>query len=327
MIESAKIETAKIEATHSAALSLGAVPHARLVLLSVVAALVTVVLKFVAYRVTGSVGLLSDAAESTVNVVAALTALFALWYAAHPADRSHPYGHEKIEFFSSGIEGGLIVLASLAICVEAVFRFRHASLPSSLGLGVGAALVSAVINFGVARVLLQTARRVDSIVLEADGRHLMADVWTSLGVVTGLCLVAWTHLAWIDPVIALLVAGNIARIGWTLLRRSCDGLMDRALDDGEVARIRQAIQDSIGSDMTYHALRTRQAGSRRFADYHLLVPGDCSVSQAHDCEMTIGRAIESAVPGIEVTTHIEPIEEPLAWNDSPLREDSASARR
>ena len=319
------IESQKHDGEH-AAVSWRDVPHARIVLLSVAAAFATVVLKFIAYRVTGSIGLLSDAVESTVNVVAALTALFALWYAAHPADRSHPYGHEKIEFFSSGIEGGLIVVASLAIGVEALLRLRHASLPSSIWLGVGVSLVSAIINLGVARVLLQAARRADSIVLEADGRHLMADVWTSLGVVAGLCLVAWTRLAWIDPLIALLVAANIARIGWTLLRRSFDGLMDRALGDREVARIREAIGDSIGQDMAYHALRTRQAGSRRFADYHLLVPGDVSVSQAHDCEMMIGRAIEVAVPGIEVTTHIEPIEEPLAWNDSRLREDAVMDR-
>ena len=303
-------------------LSWGSVPHLRIILLSVAAAFATVALKFTAYRMTGSVGLLSDAVESTVNVVAALTALFALWYAAHPADDSHPYGHEKIEFFSSGIEGGLILVAAAAIAVASIQRLLHPSLPEALDVGVVLALVAAAINFGVARVLLREARRVDSIVLEADGHHLMTDVWTSLGVVVGLLLVWWTRIPWLDPVLALLVAANIVRIGFDLVRRSFDGLMDRALDDAEVSKIRAAIETSMeslesGGDrtMTYHALRTRRAGSRRFVDYHLLVPGECKLRRAHDCEMVIGRAIEDAVPGIEVTTHIEPLEEPMAWED------------
>jgi cation diffusion facilitator family transporter len=172
----------------------------------------------------------------------------------------------------------------------------------------------------VAQLLLRTAKSADSIVLEADGHHLMSDVWTSVGVVAGLWLALWTGYAWLDPLLALLVAANIVRIGFSLLRRSFDGLMDRALEADEVTRIRDAIEAGKGEDMTYHALRTRRAGSRRYADYHLLVPGDCSVTEAHDREMAIGRAIEEAVPGIEVTTHIEPIEEPLAWNDSRLDE-------
>lgn len=307
--------------------SLRDVPHLGVLSLSILAALVTIALKLAAWRVTGSVGLLSDAAESTVNVAAALTALFALWYASHPADRSHPYGHEKIEFFSSGIEGGLILVAAAAITIEAGRRLLHPVLPRAVETGVAVALLAALINFWVARALLQTARRADSIALEADGHHLMSDVWTSLGVAAGLCLAAWTRHAWLDPAMALLVAANIVRIGLSLLRRSFDGLMDRALEDDEVARIRAAIEGAIGSEMAHHALRTRRAGSQRFADYHLLVPGGCSVAQAHDCEMMIGRAIESAVPGIEVTTHIEPIEEPLAWNDSRLREEREEPAR
>jgi cation diffusion facilitator family transporter len=284
-------------------------------------------LKFYAYRVTGSVGLLSDAAESAVNVVAALTALFALWFATVPADPSHPYGHEKIEFFSSGIEGGLILVAAIAIAAQAILRLLNPTMPTEVGLGTGVAIVAAVINFVVARLLLRTAKTADSIVLEADGHHLMTDVWTSIGVVAGLWLAVSTGHAWLDPLLALLVAANIVRIGYSLLRRSFDGLMDRALEADEVTRIRNAIEASKGDDMTYHALRTRRAGSRRYADYHLLVPGDCSVTHAHDCEMAIGRAIEEAVPGIEVTTHIEPIEEPLAWNDSRLDEARFAAEQ
>jgi cation diffusion facilitator family transporter len=299
---------------------LNRVPHVRLVLLSVVAAVLTVGLKFYAYHVTGSVGLLSDAAESAVNVVAALTALFALWFATVPADPSHPYGHEKIEFFSSGIEGGLILVAALAIAAQAMLRLLNPTMPSEVGLGSAVALVAAVINLVVAQLLLRTAKSADSIVLEADGHHLMSDVWTSLGVVAGVWLAVWTQRAWLDPLLALLVAANIVRIGFSLLRRSFDGLMDRALEADEVSRIRAAIDASMGEGMTYHALRTRRAGSQRYADFHLLVPGERSVAQAHDCEMMIAGAIEKAVPGIEVTTHIEPIEEPLAWNDSRLDE-------
>jgi cation diffusion facilitator family transporter len=308
------------------------VPHLRFIMLSVAAAIATVVLKFAAYRATGSVGLLSDAVESTVNVAAALTALYALWYAAHPADRSHPYGHEKIEFFSSGVEGGLILVAAVSIAWTAVLRLQNPAPLQSLDAGVALALLAAAINFGVARALLREGRRADSIILEADGHHLMSDVWTSLGVVAGLLLAWWTQVPWVDPLLALAVAVNIVRIGYDLMRRSFDGLMDRALDDAEVAKIRTAIEramEEIEGDgdrhLTYHALRTRRAGSRRFVDYHLLVPGDCPVRRAHDCEMIIGRAIENAIPGVEVTSHIEPLEEPMAWNDVRWQEESHPA--
>lgn len=299
------------------------VPHLQFALLSIVASVATVSLKFAAYHVTGSVGLLSDAVESTANVIAALTALFALWYASFPADRSHPYGHEKIEFFASGIEGGLILSAALVIAWTAVRRFVEPALPEALGLGFLLVIVSTTINFAVGRALLTTGRRADSIVLEADGHHLLADVWTSIGVLAGLLLVHWTKQAWLDAVIALLVAMNIVRIASDLVRRSFNGLMDRALDEAEIARIRAAIEGAMEAGMTYHALRTRRAGARRFADFHLLVPGECSVTAAHDTEMAIGRAIEQAVPGTEVTTHIEPIEEPLAWNDYSIAEEAA----
>jgi len=306
----------------SPAAHLRGMPHLPFILLSVAASIVTVALKFFAYRVTGSVGLLSDAVESTANVAAALTALYALWYASHPADPSHPYGHEKIEFFSSGIEGGLILAAALFIGWESILRFSEPSLPTSLTIGIIAVLVSTAINYVVGRSLLNAGHRLDSIILEADGHHLLSDVWTSLAVVAGLLLVRWTGIAWIDPLMALLVAVNIARIGFDLVNRSFQGLMDRALDDDEIAKIRAAIEAGLESGMAYHALRTRRAGGRRFADYHLLVPGECTVAGAHDCEMAIGRAIQAAIPGIEVTTHIEPIEEPLAWNDSSLRDEA-----
>ncbi len=292
------------------------VPHAKLIALSLSAAFLTVLLKLAAYKITGSVGLLSDAAESGINVAASLAALFALWYASQPADRAHPYGHEKVEFFASGIEGAMILGAAFAIGIAAWRHLHKLELPSHIGVGVTISLLSALINLAVARLLLKTGQREHSIVLEADGHHLMSDVWTSIGVAVGLLLAAWTRWPWIDPAIAILVSFNIARTAWSLMRRSVDGLMDRALGDDEVQRIRAAIERSLEPGMTYHALRTRRAGSHRFADYHLLVPGERSVSDAHKCEMTIGRAIENAFPGLEVTTHIEPIEEPLAWNDA-----------
>ena len=301
-------------------------PHIPYMGLSVAASLVTVVMKFWAYHVTGSISLYSDAVESSANVVAALTALFALWYAAHPADHGHPYGHRKIEFFSSGVEGGLILVASASIMWSALHHFADAKVPGALGLGLGAALFATAINYFVGRTLLRVGAQLDSIVLEADGHHLMSDVWTSLAVVAGLILAKLTKIAWLDPLLALLVGINIARIGVDLMRRSFDGLMDRALNDDEVRKIRQAIDAELQPGMNYHALRTRRAGEQRFADYHLLVPGAVSVTHAHDCEMRIGAAIGAAVPGIEVTSHIEPIEEPAAYNDSPLldaREDTA----
>ena len=294
------------------------IPHGRLALLSLGVAILNVALKFAAYRLTGSIGLLSDAVESGVNVVAALTALFALWYAAQPADESHPYGHEKIEFFSSGIEGSLIVGAAVAIAWASGARLFHPSPPENIGAGVAVALVATALNFVVARVLFKTARESDSIILEADAQHLMSDVWTSLAVVVGLSLVSATHLPILDPLLAMLVAVNIARIGFSLVRRSFDGLMDRALDKDETERIRTAIGAHLEKGMTYHALRTRRAGGRRFADYHLLVPGAMAVQDAHELEMKIEAAIEASVAGIEVTSHIEPVEEPRAWNDSRI---------
>ena len=293
-------------------------PHLPFIGLSIAASLVTLLLKFGAARITGSVGLFSDAVESSANVIAALTALFALWYAAHPADREHPYGHRKIEFFSSGIEGGLILAASASIVWTALHHFQKAQVPQELGWGLGLALLATAINYFAGRTILNAAHKLDSIVLEADGHHLLSDVWTTLAVVIGLILAKATGLAWLDPLLALLVGLNIARIGWDLLRRSFDGLMDKSLSSNEVRQIQKAIESSLENGMTYHALRTRRAGEQRFADYHLLVPGHISVRQAHDCEMHIGRAIESAIPGIEVTSHIEPIEEPAAYNDSPL---------
>jgi cation diffusion facilitator family transporter len=293
----------------------GRIPHLGFVLLSLGAAVVSVALKFAAFRMTNSVGLFSDAVESLANVVAALTALFALWYGARPDDRTHPYGHQKIEFFASGIEGGLILVAAVLIVFSALHRLAHPLLPEALGAGMALVLISTAINFLVGYLLLKEGRRVESIVLEADGHHLMTDVWTTIGVVVGLLLVLWTKQPRLDSLLAILVAANIVRVGLNLVHRSFDGLMDHALAPAEDIKIRAAIEEEILPGMKYHALRTRRSGNRRFADYHLLVPGKLHVKAAHDCEVDIGQSIQAAVPGIEINAHIEPLEEPLAYTD------------
>lgn len=291
-----------------------------LALLSIAAAVLTLALKFGAYAMTGSVGLLSDAVESTVNLVAAFTALFALWYAARPIDRNHPYGHEKIEFFASGIEGVLILVAAGGIGWYAIDRLRDPRPIESFGLGAVVTIVATGINLLVARTLLQVAKERRSVVLEADGHHLMTDVLTSIGVLAGLVIVSITGVDELDPIIALLVAVNIVWTGVRLVRGSIDGLLDKALPERDQQRIRTVIGQELDEGSTFHALRTRQAGARRFVDFHLLLPGDVSLQSAHDVTQRVEQAVDAAFPGAETTIHVEPIEEPAAWADSALVE-------
>lgn len=288
------------------------------VLLSILAALVTLGMKFAAYELTDSVSLLSDAAESLVNLAAALTAFACLWYSAQPVDSSHTYGHEKIEFFSSGLEGILILIAAGGIGWYAVDRLLHLKDLERLELGTLLSLAAALINLGVARILIRVGRRTNSIILEADGQHLMTDVWTSAGVLAGLGLVYVTGWRWIDPVLALLVAANIVWTAWDLLARSFNGLMDHALPVSEQQMVRSAIEAMLEPGLHFHALRTRQAGARKFVDFHLLVPGTWSVKKAHDFTELVEEAVRRALPGAEVTVHIEPIEAESAWHDSAL---------
>lgn len=286
--------------------------------LSIAAAVATVGLKALAYVLTGSVGLLSDALESVINLVAAGAAYLAVCYAARPVDTSHTYGHEKIEFFSSGLEGGLIFVAALGIAWTAVVRLVFPQPLEALGPGMLLSLLAAAINGGVGLLLLRQGKKHRSIVLEADGHHLLTDVWTSVAVVAGLGLVVLTGVTALDSLIALLVAGNILWVGGRLVQRSFDGLMDHALPAEELEQIRQAIRPHLGPDMAFHAVRTRQAGTRRFLDFHLLVPGDCSVQQAHDLGDRIEASLQQALAGLEVTIHIEPIEQQESWEDSRL---------
>lgn len=297
------------------------------ILLSILAAIITLGLKFTAYVLTGSVGLLSDALESLINLFAAVTAYLSLRYSAKPVDPSHTYGHEKIEFFSSGLEGVLILVAAAGIAWYAIQRLLVPAPLTDLDVGLVISLVASGINLAVARILLRVGRSTGSIVLEADGQHLMTDVWTSVAVVAGLGLVWLTGFASLDPILALIVSANILWTAWDLLRRSFNGLMDHALPADDVARLRAAIQAALQPGMDFHALRTREAGSRRFVEFHLLVPGKWTVKRAHEVTMQVEAAVNAALERSEITVHIEPIEDESAYEQNALRALEEAERR
>ena len=288
-------------------------------LLSTAAAVATIVLKTLAWRLTGSVGLLSDAMESGVNLVAALGAIWALTLAAKPADRSHPYGHFKAEYFSSGLESVLIVVAAFAIVHTAIERLQQPQPLEQLGIGLVISLLATALNGLVAWVLLKASRRFDSITLRADAHHLLTDVWTSIGVVLGIGLVKLTGLAILDPLIAIAVALNIVVTGWKLLHETASGLLDRALPENEQAQLEALLASHETEDIRFHALRTRVAGSRRFVAFHVLVPGRWTVQAGHDLCDDLEREIATALTRTHVLTHLEPIEDPKAWEDQGFR--------
>lgn len=250
--------------------------------LSIGAAILTIALKTTAYWLTGSVGLLSDALESLVNLVAAIMALAMLTIAARPADEMHAFGYGKAEYFSSGLEGALILLAAASIAWTAIPRFLVPQPLEHIGIGLAVSVVASVINFWVARVLLAAGREYRSITLEADAHHLMTDVWTSAGVMLGVGAIALTGWLRLDPIIALVVAANILRTGWQLLSRSIRGLLDVALPAAEQDAINQVLKQYESRGIQYHALRTRQAGTRAFISLHVLVPADWTVQRGHD---------------------------------------------
>lgn len=289
------------------------------------AAVVIICLKGYAYWVTGSVGLLSDAFESVVNLVSACVALVVLTIAARPADAEHPYGHDKAEYFSSGLEGGMILVAAVGIMVAAIERLVNPQPLQQLGLGLALSLVASVINFIVARILLSAGRRNDSITLEADGRHLMTDVWTSIGVLVGVGAVVLTGWEWLDPMVAIAVAGNIAWTAFDLLRRSALGLMDTALSLDEQEIICAVLDRHRGEGIDYHALRTRRAAARRFVSMHVLVPGAWTVQRGHDLLERIEEEVREKLPNTTITIHLEPLEDPRSWTDSMIEPVSAPA--
>jgi cation diffusion facilitator family transporter len=298
-----------------------AAPHARLARfawLSIAAAAVTIGLKAGAYAVTGSVGLLSDALESLVNLAAAIIALVAINVAARPPDEDHAYGHEKVEYFSSAVEGTLILVAAASIGYTAVDRLLRPQPLEQVGLGVAISAVASLINFGVARVLLQAGRQHGSIALEADARHLLTDVWTSAGVIAGVIAVSLTGIGWLDPLLAIGVALNIIWSGVTLVRRSALGLMDTALPPGEREQVDRILQSYHESGIATHALRTRQSGARRFVSFHVLVPDGWTVRRGHALLEQIERDIRAALPNATVFTHLEPLDDPSSWQDTEL---------
>lgn len=282
----------------------------RMAHLSIATSIVTLALKFGAWFLTGSVSLFSDAAESLVNLSAGLIALAALTIAARPADRRHTYGHDKAEYFSSGAEGALILVAAASIIYTAVGRFLHPAALEYLGPGLMVSMLAAALNFATARVMLKVAHKHDSITLEADARHLLTDVWTSAGVVAGLGVVMFAPPSWqiLDPIMAVAVGLHIVHTGVGLLRRSFGGLMDESLPTEDVALIEAEVGRLLPAGASFHDLRTRKSGARRFIDFHLLVPGETSVDEAHALCDRIEAALEHALPNTAVTIHVEPLE-------------------
>jgi cation diffusion facilitator family transporter len=287
-------------------------------LLSIAAAVLTIVLKFGAYRLTGSVGLLSDALESGVNLIAAVGAFLALSYAAQPPDEEHPFGHNKAEYFSSGLESALIVIAAIGIAIAAWGRLLHPQPLEQVNLGLVLTFVATAINGAVAWILLQAGQRLRSITLRADAHHLLTDVWTSVGVAIGILVVKLTGWLVLDPLIALFVAANIVWAGFKLLRETGSGLLDSAISKEEQQIIIDILITYDPQGILFHALKTRVSGSRRFITFHLLVPGEWTVQCGHTLCEEIELAIIRALPGSHIIIHIEPKEDPASWTDLEL---------
>ena len=286
--------------------------------LSIAAALLTIGLKTAAYLLTGSVGLLSDALESVVNLAGALMALAMLTIAARPADEEHAYGHSKAEYFSSGVEGTLMLVAAVSIAIAAVQRLINPVPLERVGIGLAVSMVASLINLGVALVLLRAARSYRSIALKASAHHLLTDVWTSVAVLVGVALVALTGWERLDPIVALLVAGNIVWAGGRIVHQSALGLMDTAWPADEIAILQGVLETYTQTGVQYHALRTRQAGTRRFVSMHVLVPGEWTVEHSHNLLERLEADIHQALPIVTVFTHLEPLDDPAAWDDITL---------
>lgn len=286
--------------------------------LSIAAALATILLKGVAWLITGSVGLLSDALESVVNLAGAAMALAMLAVAERPADKGHSFGHGKAEYFSSGFEGLLIVFAAAAIAIAAIDRLLHPQALEQIGLGLIVSIVASLINLVVGRVLLLAGRRHRSITLEADAQHLLTDVWTSAGVIAGVLGVGLTGWLWLDPVLALLVAANILWTAWHLLQRSTAGLMDGSLPDDQYAQVLAILERYRSLGVDFHALRTREAGARCFISLHVLVPGAWTVTRGHQMVEDLESEVRQVLPQASLLTHLEPLDDPAAQDDVDL---------
>jgi cation diffusion facilitator family transporter len=283
-------------------------PSPRWALLSIAAAVATIALQGLAYLLTHSLGVLSAAAESLVNLASAFVLFLALWYGSFPPDETHTYGHEKIEFFSSGFEGALIFFAAIGIFIEATPHLFSPPPVERLGPGIVLMALSALLNLGVALLFLREGKRRRSLALTSDGHHLLTDAYSAAGVIVGLFVVTLTHEPRLDAVIALVIGVYILRTGIDLLRRSFHGLMDRALDPQELERVRATIAGQLSDGMSFHELRTRRVGPRSVADVHLLVPGELTVRAGHDLATRVEAAVHAALPRTEITVHVEPAE-------------------
>lgn len=283
--------------------------------LSIVTAILTVGLKALAYYLTGSVGLLSDAIESLVNLLAAIVALVALSIAARPPDSQHAYGHGKAEYFSSIAEGLFIFIASGSIAYTAIQRILH-PLPLELSvIGIGVSVFASLLNLIVALSLFKAGTRFRSITLTSDAHHLMTDVWTSVAVVGGIVIVMLTGIQILDPIIALIVSVNIVFSAVSIIKESALGFMDTAISDADIAEVTTVLNTFCKKGVSYHGLRTRQAGARRFVTLHVLVPGNWSVKKGHDLLEKIEQTLRLHFDKMTITTHLEPSEDPISSKD------------
>jgi len=295
----------------------------RYLYVSLIAAVVVISLKMLAWKLTGSVGFLSDAMESLVNVVAAGFALLMVSIAGRPPDADHPYGHSKAEYFSSGIEGLLVGVAAVLIIFEAVSRLSHPHPVASVPAGVALTALATAINAVVAWWMLRGSRTLRSIALEADARHLLSDVWTSLGVIAGVTLVPLTGWLWLDPVVGIAVALHILREAYGLIARSVDGLMDKSLPDADLVAVESVLEHYRNTDARFDHVRTRRAGTRRFVSMHMHMPSHWSLGHAARCRLAVEKALMDAIPGIGVTIETLPQGEESLQEASGQSEASA----
>ena len=282
---------------------------------SIIASVLTILIKSAAYYITGSVGFMSDAMESLINLAAAIIAFIMLTIASRPPDKEHPFGHDKAEYFSSLIEGALIVLAAIGIIYTAINRIYHPQPLEELNPGMMLSVLATLINLATARILLYFGRKHNSITLEADSHHLMTDVWTTVGIIAGIFLVKLTNWQLLDPLMAIAVAMSIVYTGTKLIIRSTDGLMDSKLSEKELILIKQILNRYKQQGIDYHALYTRQSASKRFITFHLLIPGDLTIHKAHEISKTIEREIAVELPYSDVFIHLEPLSDPDAFDD------------
>lgn len=282
----------------------------RAMMVSMAAAIATIILKFGAYFLTGSVGLYSDAMESFVNLAAAVLGFVLLGIAATPADDEHPFGHQKAEFFASGAEGMLILLAAGVIAWAAINRFFEPAPVARMDVGLLLSLGATIVNAGAAWWLMKVAHAEKSIAVEADAHHLLTDVWTSVGVLLALgMLLVFPSAWWLDPLVALLVALNIVRTGLMLMKRSVDVLMDVQLPPDEFRRVDDALRMHLPSEASIQGLRTRHAGHRRFVEFNLMLPGHWTVVQSHDLCDELEAAVRAEFPATDIVIHVEPDDE------------------